>query len=329
VRVLVTGAAGFVGAHLVAALERRGHETVAVDCFTSFHPRDLKERRWSTLTGKSSNDVLNIDVCDVEATSNPRLAVPFDAVVHLAAQSGVRYSERHPETCVRSNVLGTYSVLALASRLDVPRVIYASSSSVYGDTSGECREEDLSVAPTSLYGVTKRSGELIARAFWERQGLRSVGVRLFTSYGDWGRPDMAYFRMIVAALTGTEFPLLADLSVRRDFTYIADTINVLVALVEREGDFPDPATLVNVGGGAPCSLQALKDVVQEITGRELRMRQQPPTLGDVTSTCASTQRMTELSLPIPTTSIVEGISQVVEWITPLISDARDWVAQSE
>jgi len=325
VRMVVTGAAGFIGAHVCAALVSAGHDVVAIDSFSPFHPRDLKQRRFDDLVGDRLGVVHEVDVADRPRLFAVMAARPVDVVIHLAAQAGVRYSLQHPDACVATNVLGTYNVLSVASELRVSRVLYASSSSVYGATPGECREDDLSVAPTTLYGATKLAGEVVARALWHSEGLRTIGLRLFTVYGEWGRPDMAYFRMLEAALNDTTFPLMADLSVRRDFTYVDDVVQIVMALAERPDEFADPSLVVNVGGGAPCTLSTLLATVEYVTSRRVRCREVLHTAGDVASTSASSDLLGRLELPVPRTPLAEGVSRVAQWMSPIADDARRWV----
>lgn len=326
-KVIVTGAAGFIGAHSCKALIERDCQVVGVDCFTDFHPREMKDRRYAALVGASSQ-LFEFDVADDGKFEQLVANFRPDAVLHLAAQAGVRYSMIHPERCLRSNVLGTFKVFEAAARHGVSRVVYASSSSVYGGSQGVCREDDASIVPLSLYGASKRSDELIARTFWESDHLRTVGARFFTTYGEWGRPDMAYFRLLVSALSGTEFPLLADLNVTRDFTYIEDLVHVLVELLERADSFEDPSMLINVGGGSPSTLSTLIRTVEDLTGKKVNSIAGRPTPGDVMRTEASTDRLASLGLPLPRMALEEGIALTLDWIAPLIDDAVRWARYS-
>lgn len=231
----------------------------------------------------------------------------------------------NPETCLKSNVVASCRVFEAASRHATGRVVYASSSSVYGAKSGTCRESDPEIAPMSLYGTSKRCVELLARSYWESRGLRTVGARLSTVYGEWVRPDMAYFRLLVSAHTGVPLPLMTDVEVRRDFTYITDSVDVLVALLDRAPEVADPAQLVNVGGGTPVTLASLIRTVEEVTGRQIEVHPTSGTPGDVPRTGASTERLRALKLPLPATSVREGVERTAAWIAPIISDAHRWV----
>lgn len=324
-KVVVTGAAGFIGAHVTRSLTEAGHAVVGVDSFTDFHAPDLKLRRWESLVKQPASTLRRFDVADDDHFERLIIEEMPDTIIHLAALAGIRYAQKFPERCLRSNVIGSFKVFDAAASNEIPRVIYASSSSVYGNVQGKCREDDRSIGPRSLYGASKLSCEILARSFWESRGLRTIGARFFTTYGEWGRPDMAYFRLVVAALTNTEFPLLGDLNVRRDFTYVADIVNVVTALSSPNFQTDDPALVVNVGGGSPCSLAQLISLVETVTRSKVRHRDLPHTNGDVASTNASTERLASLSLPLPSTSLREGIERTAQWIEPILDEAARWV----
>jgi UDP-glucuronate 4-epimerase len=323
-KIVVTGAAGFIGVHVAQSLIESGHEVVGVDCFTAFHALDLKERRWLSLVHQPVSNIHNFDVADDDHFTRLVSHEMPDAIVHLAAMAGIRYAARYPEQCLRSNVTGSYKVFDAAALNEIPRVIYASSSSVYGNVTDECREDDLTAAPVSIYGASKLSSEIIARSFSATRGLSTIGARFFTAYGAWGRPDMAYFRLLVAALTDTEFPILADLSHRRDFTHVSDVVNVLTRVVDPAFEAHDDALVVNVGGGVPCSLADLMSTVESVTGRRVRTHEWTHTIGDAVSTNASTVRLTKLGLPVPQVDLRHGIEMTAAWMIPLLDDAVRW-----
>jgi UDP-glucuronate 4-epimerase len=231
----------------------------------------------------------------------------------------------NPGACLRSNVMASATVFEAAARHSIDRVIYASSSSVYGANAGVCREDDHDIAPLSLYGASERSVEVLARSHWESRGLRTVGARLFTAYGAWSRPDMAYFRLLVSAFTGAPFPLLADLDACRDIAYISDTVSVLVGHLERAPEFADPAMLINVGGGEPTTLLSLLRTVEDATGRKVNVQWGGDTPGDVLHTEAPTERLQALNLPLPQTSLRSGIERTAAWLAPIVANARRWV----
>ncbi len=252
-----------------------------------------------------------------------------DVIVHLAAQAGVRYANHFPRRCFESNVLGSQRVFDAAARHDVRRVVYASSSSVYGNIEGECREDDARVAPRSLYGVSKRTVELLAQSFGQVTGLPTIGARLFTTYGDWGRPDMAYFRLLVAAHRDREFPLLADRNVRRDFTFIDDVVSSLRALVERDRPSDDPSMIVNVGGGSPHTMSELIETVESVVGKPVRCQAGEHTPGDVVATFASTLRQREMELPVPAVDLRTGLELTNQWLLRHMVASERWSQWSD
>lgn len=329
VRVIVTGCAGFIGAHFCHGLIARNDEVFGVDNFSPFHPRDLKEERWSALCSSDTATLEEFDISTGDLFTQYVADVRPDAIVHLAAQAGVRYSNENPDVCLRSNVIGTSKVFEAARKSNVPRVVYASSSSVYGAQRGRCVEGDPSISPTSIYGASKLATEYIARTEWSSHGLRTVGARFFTAYGEWGRPDMAYFRLMVAAHTGAAFPLLADVTVERDFTYVGDVVQMVSQLMMRADSFDNPTLVVNVGGGRPCSLAQMVSVVESVTGKKIQLLRGEDTPGDVPRTDASTDLITSLGLPTPTTTLNEGLAKVGAWTLEHLEDARRWVGKMD
>jgi UDP-glucuronate 4-epimerase len=249
--VLVTGAAGFIGSAVANALRRSGLEILAVDNFTDYYARDLKELRVQQLLESNS---VEFKYCDLSSDISVRdlfKSKKISKVFHLAAQPGVRISSRQTERYTQDNLVAFVNVLNQAKRFNVTDFLYASSSSVYGNSSEiSFNERNSTPRPTSLYGATKLSNEIIASSASRETGIRTRGLRFFTVYGPWGRPDMVYFRIGASVLIGKEFTLNGDGSLLRDFTYIDDVVKS-VLLLERQLRI-EPigfADVINIGGG--------------------------------------------------------------------------------
>jgi UDP-glucuronate 4-epimerase len=222
VRILVTGAAGFIGSHLCSTLIRDGHHVTGIDSLTDYYSIDLKRRRLTELSLLDAHKFRSetVDLSLVGGLDGSRLG-KHDALVHLAAQPGVRLPPEQFHKYLRHNLQATGNVLDFAQRHDIDTVLLASSSSVYGDSATlPFAESDLNLRPTSLYGASKLACEVLAAGYSSASGLRTRAMRFFTVYGPWGRPDMAYFRLVAAALGQWNFELTGDGSIRRDFTYV-------------------------------------------------------------------------------------------------------------
>ncbi len=309
-KALVTGAAGFIGSHLTSALVAAGHEVVALDVFTDYYDVALKEAN----VAASGVEVRRVDL---RSDDLDPLFADRDVVFHLAAQPGVRLSWADGFA-----VYDAHNVLALQRVLEAvatagrerggagPRLVFASSSSVYGNADRyPCSEGD-APHPHSPYGVTKLAGEHLCAAYAENFGVQSVALRYFTVYGPRQRPDMAFNRMCAAVLAGTEFPLFGDGSQIRDFTFVADVVAATIAA----GTSDVPLTsIVNVAGGSSTSMKEVFDLVGHLAGRELRIDQRPPQPGDVRRTGGDTTRARELLGWEPTVRLEDGLAAQLAW----------------
>jgi UDP-glucuronate 4-epimerase len=275
VRYVVTGAAGFVGSHLAEALMEAGHEVVGLDCFTEYYDPALKEE-----------NARGLDVRRVDLAEDALDFRGFDGVFHLAGQPGVRASFTDFAAYLSRNLLATQRVFETAAAADV-RVVFASSSSVYGDAERYPTPEDVAARPISPYGITKLACENLASAYAKSVGLDAVTLRYFTVYGPRQRPDMAFTRIVTALAEGRPFDLYGDGSVSRGFTFVSDVVAATVAAMERA-----PALAVyNVGGGAETTMRDAIRLFQEISGRGLELRTAPEASGDVKRTAADTTRI--------------------------------------
>jgi len=310
-KVLVTGAAGFIGSHVCEALVVRGHEVVGVDNFDDFYPRAVKERNLEVLRANRAFRLVEADVA--------REAVPLDgvgAVVHLAAKAGVRPSLDDPAAYVEANVTGTARVLDAARRAGITRVVFGSSSSVYGDaTPAPFAEDAPAVEPISPYAASKRAAELLAHAFAHLYPMRIVCLRFFTVYGPRQRPDLAIHRFTDRIARGQPIRMHGDGSSERDYTYISDAVDGVLAALTRTGDRGPEAAfeLLNIGGGARVRLDRLIALIAAALGREPRIERHPDQPGDVRLTAADLHRAERALSYRPKVGIEDGIRNFVRW----------------
>ena len=267
---LVTGAAGFIGYHVSRRLLSDGHQVVGIDNLNDYYDVALKKARLARLTPLPGFQFLPMDIADAAGMRGLFDAAGFERVIHLAAQAGVRHSLRHPEAYVHSNVVGLLSVLEGCRHSSVPHLVFASSSSVYGlNAKVPFSEQDPTDHPVSLYAATKRAGELMVHTYSHLYGLPATGLRFFTVYGPWGRPDMAYFKFAESILEGRPIEIFGGREQQRDFTYIDDVVEAVIRLVglipesAAEGPpeaRPDPSRssapfrIYNVGNRSPVAL---------------------------------------------------------------------------
>ncbi len=336
-RILVTGGAGFIGSHLVESLLADGHTVCLLDNFDAFYPPELKWQTVETLTALAPAGALAVVVGDIRSLADVRRAIMIgrpDAVVHLAALAGVRPSRLQPQAYADVNVTGATIVLEAARAAGVRRFLFASSSSVYGETAAvPFREDEPCDRPISPYAATKRAGELLAHTYAHLYGMRIICPRFFTVYGPRQRPDLAIHKFCRALADGQPIPLFGDGATRRDYTYVSD----IIAGVRRALDWtavPDDeqsaATgafeIVNLGGARTTSLIDLVRLLERLLGRAARIDWQPAQPGDVPLTYADTARARRLLGYEPQVSIEDGLARFVDWFSrgewPVVSDRR-------
>ncbi len=327
-KILVTGTAGFIGFHLTTRLLDRGDQVVGLDNLNDYYDVSLKEARLAQLTGRDGFHFIKADLADRQAMADLFATGGFHKVVHLAAQAGVRYSLINPHAYIDSNISGFMNILEGCRHNGVRHLVYASSSSVYGANTRMPFSIHHNVDhPVSLYAATKKANELMAHTYASLYGLPCTGLRFFTVYGPWGRPDMALFLFTKAILDGKPIDVFNEGKMRRDFTYIDDIIEGVVRVTDQaaavnpawSGDTPDPGTsyapyrIYNIGNNNPVELLRFIQVLEEKIGRTAVKNFLPLQLGDVPATSADVDDLMHDVGFAPNTSIEQGIDRFVDW----------------
>lgn len=327
-KVLVTGAAGFIGFHVSRYLLERGDQVVGVDNLNDYYDVSLKEARLQQLFKYSSFRFLKLDISDRADISSLFVAEDFDKVVHLAAQAGVRYSLENPHAYADSNLVGFLNILEGCRQSSIQHLVYASSSSVYGaNETMPFSVHDNVDHPVSLYAATKKCNELMAHSYSHLYGLPVTGLRFFTVYGPWGRPDMSPFLFARAILEGKPIKVFNHGLHRRDFTYIDDIVEGVVRVLDRvatsdekwSGLKPDPATsrapykVYNIGNNEPVELLRYIELIEDAIGRKADKELLPLQPGDVEHTYADVEDLVRDTGYKPATSIELGVRKFVSW----------------
>ena len=327
-KILVTGAAGFIGSHTAQRLLARGYEVVGLDNLNEYYDVTLKQARLARLTAHAQFRFVKLDLVDGAAIAALFAREKFPRVVHLAAQAGVRYSLEDPHAYVRSNVTGTLNVLEGCRHNGVEHLVYASTSSVYGaNTNMPFSEHNIADHPLSLYAATKRANELMAHNYSALFKLPTTGLRFFTVYGPWGRPDMALFLFTRNILEGKPIDVFNHGHHRRDFTYVDDIAEGVVRVAERiaqpdphwDSNAPDPASssapfrLYNIGNNQPVQLLRYIEIIEECLGRKAQKNLLPLQLGDVPETFADIDALVSDVGYRPATPIEVGVRKFVDW----------------
>ena len=327
-KILVTGSAGFIGYHLCRRLLARGDQVIGIDNLNTYYDVSLKDARLRQLQEIDGFSFVRADIADEATTGRLFQERDFESVVHLAAQAGVRYSLTNPRTYIDSNITGFLNILEGCRHKKVGHLVYASSSSVYGaNTAMPFSVHDNVDHPVSLYAATKKANELMAHSYSHLFGLPTTGLRFFTVYGPWGRPDMALFLFTKAILEGREIDVFNHGRMRRDFTYIDDIIGGIVGVLDTvpcgnsdwDGDRPDPASsrapyrLYNIGNNSPVELMDLIESLEKHLGKTARKRMLDMQPGDVPATCADVDDLVRDVGFRPGTPIDDGIHHFVEW----------------
>jgi UDP-glucuronate 4-epimerase len=326
--ILITGVAGFIGLHVAKLLLSQGHKVHGIDNINDYYETSLKDARLAQISGHIDFEFERLDVSDTPAVLSLFDRCKFDTVIHLAAQAGVRYSITNPHAYAQSNLVGFVNVLEGCRHHGVKHLVYASSSSVYGgNTKMPFSESDSVDHPVSLYAATKKANELMAHTYSHLYGLPTTGLRFFTVYGPWGRPDMAPFLFARAMLAGEPIKVFNHGHMRRDFTYIDDIADGVVAVAIKPAGLdelfnrtqPDAATswapyrVFNIGRSEPVPLMDFIDELAGALGVAPKLDLQPMAPGDVAATYSDTSKLASWTGVEPNVSLSEGVSKFVNW----------------
>jgi UDP-glucuronate 4-epimerase len=327
-KILVTGAAGFIGYHTSERLLARGDEVVGLDIVNDYYDPTLKEARIARLSAKPGFRLFRMDLADRDGVARLFREERFDRVIHLAAQAGVRYSITNPHAYIESNLVGFINILEGCRHTGVQHLTYASSSSVYGANTAMPFSVHQNIDhPVSLYAATKKANELMAHTYSHLYGLPTTGLRFFTVYGPWGRPDMAMFLFTKAILEGQPIDVFNHGKMQRDFTYIDDIVEGVIRTSDHtaepnpawNSDAPDPATskapyrIYNIGNNNPVELMYLIETIEKSLGRVAEKRMLPLQPGDVPATYANVDALARDVGFAPQTPIETGVANFVAW----------------
>lgn len=334
--ILITGTAGFIGFHLTKRLLEAGHQVIGLDNVNDYYDPTLKRSRLTILEEMQEKDVIQKDAYtfyekDLEDMESLKVMMEKhqpERVIHLAAQAGVRYSLENPHAYIQANIVGTMNVLEVCRHYQVEHLLYASSSSVYGaNTSMPFSVHHNVDHPVSLYAATKKSNELMAHTYSHLYGLPTTGLRFFTVYGPWGRPDMALFKFTKAILEGGSIDVYNHGEMKRDFTYVDDIVEGIVRLMDHvpvpdaawSGDNPDPGSskapyrVYNIGSNRPEKLMDFIQAIEKATGKEAKKNMMPMQPGDVPATYADVSDLQREVGYKPDTPLETGIQRFVDW----------------
>jgi UDP-glucuronate 4-epimerase len=316
--VLVTGAAGFIGMHCCERLLDRSESVLAIDNLNSYYEPALKQARLARLERRAGLQFARLELADRDAVMALFAGSRIRRVIHLAAQAGVRYSLQNPAAYVQSNLVAFGHLLEACREHRVEHLVYASSSSVYGgNTKQPFSESDSVDRPVSLYAATKKANELMAHSYSHLFGLPSTGLRFFTVYGPWGRPDMAYFLFTKALLEGRPIQVFNHGQMKRDFTYIDDIVEGVLRVADRPPTAVEgggvPAKVFNIGNHEPVPLLDFIASIEQATGRRAVLEMKPMQDGDVVATYADVRALNEWVGFAPATRVADGIERFVAW----------------
>ena len=332
-KLLITGAAGFIGSKLAQQLAEKGHEIVGLDNLNSYYDVNLKYGRLQSLTGIQQSDIktgqlvssrmypnyrfIQLDIENNDSLQQLFKTEKFEHVYHLAAQAGVRYSIENPYVYANTNVLGFLNILEACRQNKIRHLVYASSSSIYGlNAKVPFSESDCTDYPVSLYAATKKANELMAHSYSHLYGIHTIGLRFFTVYGPWGRPDMAPFLFLDAILNDREIKIFNNGQMLRDFTYIDDIVKSMTIVINslQKRDCSDKLhEIYNIGNSFPVKLMDFIDLLEKTSGKMAKKLFLPMQAGDVYQTYADTQKLEKEFGYKPQTNITQGVEMFVNW----------------
>jgi UDP-glucuronate 4-epimerase len=320
-KILVTGSSGFIGYHSAKAFCENGYSVLGIDNHNNYYDASLKRQRLALLSKNKKFRFKRCDIRDQQALEKIFQNYRPEIVLHLAAQAGVRYSLENPQEYIENNLNGFFNVIEASRKAGVHAFYYASSSSVYGDgVIAACAEQACADHPASLYAATKRSNELIAYSYSKLHGLKTTGLRFFSVYGPWGRPDMAYFLFTEAIYNGKKLKLYGGGKLRRAFTYIDDVVKTLTKLVKvdlakksRQQKNYVPAETYNIGGGRPVSIVNFLRLLERQIGISAKVEVRSVVKGDVASTWADAQKIEKITGRVASTKLSTGLGKFIDW----------------
>lgn len=306
----ITGSAGFIGFHVAKTLLERGDRVVGIDNFNDYYEISLKEDRNKILEKYENFTLVRGDISDVDLVRSIFEKYTFDAVCHLAAQAGVRLSIKEPYRYIQANIVGFSTIINEAKNVGIKNFVYASSSSVYGDQNKTPLVEEFNTdSPISLYAATKKSNEMIAHTYHHLYGMQCTGLRFFTVYGPWGRPDMAIFSFTKAILSGEPIQVFNNGDMRRDFTYIDDIVAGVISSLSN----PQKNEIINLGNHEPVILSEMIEILEKEIGMMAKKEFLPIQPGDVVETYAGVGKAKGMLGWTPNTDIQKGIKNFIEW----------------
>ena len=316
--ILITGSAGFIGMHTALRYLAAGYRVVGVDNMNSYYSPSLKKRRNDILLADKNYHFHKLDIANYAALEQVIAKYQPDSIIHLAAQAGVRYSLQNPWAYLRSNMDGTLNIFEAAKAHGIKHITYASSSSVYGESKqNKFREDQQLDHPVSIYAATKKSNELLAHTYYKLYGIRSVGLRFFTVYGPWGRPDMAPFLFTYKIMKGEPIQAFGQGKLQRSYTYIDDIVEGIWRLHKQKHDYE----IFNIGGGQPQTVDELINSIQKHLDTTAMVVYTDKPLGDVPRTSADTRKIEQATKFKPQVTLDQGIKKTVQWFR----DNEDWV----
>jgi len=328
-QILITGIAGFIGSYTAKKLVEAGHLVQGIDNFSNYYSAKYKKARVKDILNPLQIDLIELNIEDSVKVDRLIKKVKPEVVINLAAQAGVRLPMEETDKYVSSNLVGFSNVLRSTVKNKVPYFLYASSSSVYGDQAAiPYIESERNLHPTSFYGATKLANELLTPTLIQNSSTAARGLRFFTVYGPWGRPDMAYFRMIANVISGAEFNFFGDGSVERDFTFIDDAvhsvINLTTELQKRKSGYSD---VVNLGGGKPLSMNYLLQTVSSLSKNDVKFNRLNSNTNDAKKTMSDSRYIESLIGSKPSTKLEDGIAKTIEWAMreDISSNLNAWV----
>ena len=313
--ILITGAAGFIGAHTARALKLAGEEIVAIDSFSNYYSTELKDLRVANLLTPLGITVARCDISDSDALEKTLAGKNISSIIHLAAQPGIRLPVERYGQYVSANIDAYLNIFTWGLKNGIDRITYASSSSVYGNyPKAPFSESFADIKPISFYGATKLANESMAPTIIRKSKMKARGLRFFTVYGPWGRPDMAYFRIAANLISGKPFNLFGDGDALRDFSYVDDTVNAIIALhnelESRPSEYHD---VVNTGGGIPRTLAEMINIAESQLGLELQSNVSAKHPSDVERTFADATLLHSLIGKHTPTPLESGMAEVIKW----------------